>query len=119
MTYSMLYPVTYSVTYPIPCDILCDIHCDIEARLIPGLMFLLLVLIIIKVHALTKQVGLERSTGLCVNVIGSSSTYYQPFANQLSCHQTFYPEKNTTNRSIHVVQQPTQCPYPISYNQQA
>ena len=46
------------------------------------------------------------------------STYYQPLTNQLSCHQTFHPATNTTNRSIHVTQQPTQCPYPISYNQQ-
>ena len=49
----------------------------------------------------------------------SPSTYYQPLANQLPCHQTFYPVTNTTNRSFHVTQQPTQCPYPISYNQQA
>ena len=49
----------------------------------------------------------------------SPSTYYQPLANQLPCHQTFYPATNTTNISIHVTQQPTQCPYPISYNQQA
>ena len=49
----------------------------------------------------------------------SPSTYYQPLANQLPCHQIFYPATNTTNRSIHVTQQPTQCPYPISYNQQA
>ena len=49
----------------------------------------------------------------------SSSTYYQPLANQLYCHQTFYPATNTTNRSFHVAQQPTQCPYPISYYQQA
>ena len=48
----------------------------------------------------------------------SPSTYYQPLANQLPCHQTFYPATNTTNRSFHVTQQPTQCPYPISYNQQ-
>ena len=26
----------------------------------------------------------------------SPSTYYQPLANQLSCHQTFYPATNTT-----------------------
>ena len=49
----------------------------------------------------------------------SPPTHYQLLDNQLSCHQTFYPGTNTMNRSIHVTQQPTQCPYPISYNQQA
>ena len=36
--------------------------------------------------------------------LSRQSMYYQPFANQLSCHQTFYPATNITNRSIHVTQ---------------
>ena len=32
----------------------------------------------------------------------SPSTYYQPFTNQLPCHQTFYPETKTTKVKIKI-----------------
>ena len=63
----------------------------------------------------------DHITHVSISYIGSKSINVLPtIANQLSCHQTSPPpETNTTNRSSHVVQKPTQCPYPTNYNQQA